>query len=570
MVNLPSDEDDLIDDFKKLYRSSITNNRNSSTLSLLPIIQSEQYKYIHYVHISRSHLIFLAIVVVNNSEKLININSCITYLDLFHNLLCKYFNLKNNIDRDIITDNFNLIYELFDESMDFGIPQLTDYNIIQEYIKVKANLESEETQEQDKSDYEEENENENENEAHTTTSDKHGESEITARKKNHTKKKSHKNMIQNTLHIIKHPSTLISSVDIKDKVMRGFEEDESYMNSFVARTITSSINWRPKGIYYAKNEFFLDVVEKVEYCQDLNTGEIRENFIVGTIFCKSYLSGMPVLTVGLMDNKLMNTTYLLNRFQFHQCVQLDELQDSNTIKFTPPDGEFELANYKLRRRPQLDPPVIQITEYNVVTKPKKWVRVFVKFRTFFKKQTSTSVLRLKIPVKRILKEYEIDLKTAPKFKTDWGTILFNISDDFVLWDVGSIKGSYGDKEYETVCQFKLFDKDEYLKEQELLKNSMDPPPLRTGPKLEKLYENLHREDGSVESLESPTAIVDDNNNNNNNNSSHLISVQFEIPYYTCSGLKIEYLKIQEDSLKYQSFPWIRYKTINDKEYYFQI
>ena len=40
-----------------------------------------------------------------------------------------------------------------------------------------------------------------------------------------------------------------------------------------------------------------------------------------------------------------------------------------------------------------------------------------------------------------------------------------------------------------------------------------------------------------------------------------ISVNFEIPYYTASGLQVRYLKIVEKS-GYQALPWVRYITRN--------
>lgn len=38
-----------------------------------------------------------------------------------------------------------------------------------------------------------------------------------------------------------------------------------------------------------------------------------------------------------------------------------------------------------------------------------------------------------------------------------------------------------------------------------------------------------------------------------------ITVQFEIPYFTVSGIQVRYLKIQEKS-GYQALPWVRYIT----------
>jgi AP-1 complex subunit mu len=40
-----------------------------------------------------------------------------------------------------------------------------------------------------------------------------------------------------------------------------------------------------------------------------------------------------------------------------------------------------------------------------------------------------------------------------------------------------------------------------------------------------------------------------------------ISVKFEIPYFTLSGIQVRYLKVV-DKTGYQSFPWVRYITQN--------
>lgn len=40
-----------------------------------------------------------------------------------------------------------------------------------------------------------------------------------------------------------------------------------------------------------------------------------------------------------------------------------------------------------------------------------------------------------------------------------------------------------------------------------------------------------------------------------------IEVQFEIPYFTVSGIQVRYLKIIEKS-GYQALPWVRYITQN--------
>ena len=40
-----------------------------------------------------------------------------------------------------------------------------------------------------------------------------------------------------------------------------------------------------------------------------------------------------------------------------------------------------------------------------------------------------------------------------------------------------------------------------------------------------------------------------------------IQVEFEIPYFTVSGIQVRYLKIQDKS-GYQAYPWVRYISKN--------
>ena len=44
-----------------------------------------------------------------------------------------------------------------------------------------------------------------------------------------------------------------------------------------------------------------------------------------------------------------------------------------------------------------------------------------------------------------------------------------------------------------------------------------------------------------------------------------LTVKFEIPYFTVSGIQVRYLKIVEKS-GYQALPWVRYITQNGDDY----
>lgn len=68
----------------------------------------------------------------------VNATLLVTFL---HNLitLCKSF-FNGHFDENSIRKNFAVIYELLDEVMDYGYPQIVDADLLKEYIATgKAN-----------------------------------------------------------------------------------------------------------------------------------------------------------------------------------------------------------------------------------------------------------------------------------------------------------------------------------------------------------------------------------------------------------------------------------------------
>ncbi|SCU94951.1 LADA_0G12486g1_1 [Lachancea dasiensis] len=477
--------------FKKVYKQESG-----------PIIS---HRGIVYVSICRDGLFYVSVVL---NGLAFNVMAILVYLSELNTLLKRYLRI-GKIDKTSIMDNFNLVYELLDESSDYGIPQLTDYNIIRDFIKIKPNLSVQDTDSHHSKSEESDDDND------------------------------------------KKVSSIIK--ENKDKSNKhGLQDDEQYMNSFILRATTQAISWRPKGIYYAKNELFVDIIESQVYLVDLKCNQVRKNFIQGKIICRSYLSGMP--KVKMCINKMLkDKTSFLERTKFHQCVALDSLDNQDFIGFIPPDGEFQLCEYKLKRHIN-DAPIVKVINHQVIKhKRKNKIQVVVTVEPHFKAQNSASSLKIKIPLDSVMRDYTIDLRRQPRFKSDIGSVAFNLTERTILWDAEGMKGGHGEKQYSAQVEFFLFDE---VKEQERileLKASMDPPPLRTGIQLDQLY-----------------AQVQQNGEVSKGDTCDLILLDFEVPYYACSGLKVEYLKVEENQLQYQSFPWVRYKTINDQEYAFQI
>lgn len=62
----------------------------------------------------------------------INTVIAFTYLHKFIKILESYF---EEVNEESVRDNFVIIYELLDETMDNGYPQFTDEKMLKEYIR---------------------------------------------------------------------------------------------------------------------------------------------------------------------------------------------------------------------------------------------------------------------------------------------------------------------------------------------------------------------------------------------------------------------------------------------------
>jgi len=52
--------------------------------------------------------------------------------------------------------------------------------------------------------------------------------------------------------------------------------------------------------------------------------------------------------VKIANNKASKSrTVEMDDLKFHQCVDMNKFESERLIEFVPPDGEFELMNYRL-------------------------------------------------------------------------------------------------------------------------------------------------------------------------------------------------------------------------------
>ncbi|RKP26670.1 AP-1 complex subunit MU-1-like protein [Syncephalis pseudoplumigaleata] len=83
-------------------------------------------KGVHYLYIRHNNVYLLALTRKNS-----NATSILLYLHKLAQVYTEYF---KTLEEESIRDNFVLTYELLDEMMDFGFPQITETKILKEYI----------------------------------------------------------------------------------------------------------------------------------------------------------------------------------------------------------------------------------------------------------------------------------------------------------------------------------------------------------------------------------------------------------------------------------------------------
>jgi AP-2 complex subunit mu-1 len=213
--------------------------------------------------------------------------------------------------------------------------------------------------------------------------------------------------------------TLKTFITQRDKSRELMTKDEQHRAAMreqqmaveAARQMTSAVQWRKPGITYKKNEVFLDIVESVTVMMSAE-GTVLRSAVQGGIYMRTQLSGMPILTVGLNDRLAVESRLMaqgeqphasaaasrklieLDDLQFHQSVRLHKFTHEKTIEFTPPDGEFELARYRVSDNVTLPFKLMPAVKELGRTR----IAVTVNIKSLYSEKTVANEVRVRIPV----------------------------------------------------------------------------------------------------------------------------------------------------------------------------
>ena len=118
------------------------------------------------------------------------------------------------------------------------------------------------------------------------------------------------------------------SYELKDPFSK-FMKSNNNAQFEAIKQISNVVSWRREGIKYSKNEFYLDVIEKLSMLIGPSNNIIKSE-IIGNVKANCQLSGMPDLKLGLNDKAYYETQGRTSKnkavefsdIKFHQCVRL--------------------------------------------------------------------------------------------------------------------------------------------------------------------------------------------------------------------------------------------------------
>jgi len=328
------------------------------------------------------------------------------------------------IDKASLQSNFVLIYELLEEAMDYGFPQILSTNVLKEYIKV-------------------------------------------------------------------------GNVKMDPK-----ELDRH--NQSITSEITGAIDWRKAGKFkYRKNEVFIDVLESVNYLTSIRGTTLRSD-ASGKILVKTYLSGMPECKFGMNDKLMLdhtksrsgssdnNKTIAIDDVTFHRCVQLGKFEQERTISFIPPDGPFDLMNYRITQNIRVP---FEVTA-QVEEMGRNRVEYHVKVSSNYSTKVNGTEVVVNIPCPTNTSRAKIQKCASGKAK-------YNPGSHCIVWRIKKFTGGQS------------FELNGQVFRTHLIKDkAWSRPP---------------------------------------------ITMDFQVPMFTASGLEVKFLKVVEKS-NYQTIKWVRYIT----------
>ena len=279
----------------------------------------------------------------------------------------------------------------------------------------------------------------------------------------------------------------------------------------VAIDATGVVSWRPQGLFYKKNEVYMDILEDVNVLMSAK-GQVLTADVSGKIVMKSFLTGMPDCRLTLNDRLVSadptqtqrrgpstsgigapndKRAITLDDISFDRCVKLGSFDRDRSISFVPPDGEFELMGYRITENIILPfrLPVLIVREVG-----KAVVEYHVTVKADFMPELFGMNVQVVIPTPSNTANTKLDVTG--------GRAKYEPTKKAIIW---RIKRFPGGGEYSLRGEARL----------------------------------LHRTMGHQQWSKPP------------------VRLNFQVPMFASSGLTVRSLRVQEPKMEYETIKWVR-------------
>ncbi|XP_016454796.1 AP-3 complex subunit mu [Nicotiana tabacum] len=152
-------------------------------------------------------------------------------------------------------------------------------------------------------------------------------------------------MIDNGFPLTTEPNILremIAPPNIVSKVLSVVTGNTSNMSNTLPGATGSCVPWRKTDLKHTSNEVYVDLVEEMDAIINRD-GILVKCEVCGEVQVNSHLSGLPDLTLSFANPSILNDV------RFHPCVRLRAWESNQILSFVPPDGQFKLMSYRIKK-----------------------------------------------------------------------------------------------------------------------------------------------------------------------------------------------------------------------------
>ncbi|XP_058082128.1 AP-3 complex subunit mu isoform X1 [Magnolia sinica] len=152
-------------------------------------------------------------------------------------------------------------------------------------------------------------------------------------------------MMDNGFPLTTEPNVLremIAPPNLVSKMLSVVTGSSSSVSNTLPGATASSVPWRTTDPKHANNEVYVDLVEEMDAIVSRD-GTLAKCEVYGEVQVNSHLSGLPDLTLSFSNPSILNDV------RFHPCVRFRPWESNQVLSFVPPDGQFKLMSYRVKK-----------------------------------------------------------------------------------------------------------------------------------------------------------------------------------------------------------------------------